>query len=215
MNSLKVVVEDHNWPDIQQYVQDELSITCPDRATMVGAISNKARGVFQWVSVVLPILNLNIDNGEPLSVILKRLDGVPPELSDLYAKLFENLTPEEHQNAGIIILWLLFAQRPLTLADLRYGLAFTDLRKTDPSHPLQDIGKYCPRSLEAWKSSSSYFNSPEQFLRWIRKQLRGLVEAQPYNQEGSAIVGLDNHIVTYSSYTKQRALFSKRGSLAE
>jgi hypothetical protein len=122
-NIIEVIVEDHNRPDILHYVQSELSLACPYRDMMVQAISNKASGLFQWVSIVLPLLNEAIDNGEPSPVVSKILEDVPGELGNLYNTLLKTLSNEQQEKALLIAQWILFAGRPLTLADLHYALA--------------------------------------------------------------------------------------------
>ena len=54
--------------------------------------------------------------------LLKRLQDLPRELNDLYRNLLESL-PEERKSKSLHLMqWVLFALKPLTIAELRYAM---------------------------------------------------------------------------------------------
>jgi hypothetical protein len=222
-NCVEIIVEKHNSADILHYIRSTLSGAFPNRDSVVRTISNKAAGVFLWVEIVLELLNRKIDNGEPAAATLRTLDAIPSRIEDLYQTLLLELNTEDQKTAVKIFQWVLLAAEPLTLAGLRYALAFTSpgtaiqdqtdvlLRPGNPKRILAPSGRDVPPSLHEWKNSADYIRNPEQFLRWLRAHSRGLVEVQSETKDDDPCTSLDGLVVQFIHETVRTFFLTDNG----
>lgn len=159
----QIIVEDHNYPDVVEFVGRRLDLgmsgTLEDRKAIQQKILERSGGVFLWVSLVVKDILRKRDEGRGLNSLLKDLDSVPPELEDLFRRL---LTTENFSEAAIkLFQWALLPAKPLRLHEWHHVLAF--------------LGDAPPSSLHEWRQSDSYTETDEQLEKRITHLSRGLL----------------------------------------
>jgi len=90
-------------------------------------LATKADGMFQWASIALNELR-NADDCT-LDSLLDLVNNLPPKLGDLYNRALQrslnSLPKKDHGLLKKILVWILLASRPLTVAELTIGLAIS------------------------------------------------------------------------------------------
>lgn len=159
----EIIVEDHNYPDIVEFVRRRLELgmsgTPEDRKAIQQKILERSGGVFLWVSLVVKDVLRKRDEGRRLKSLLKDLDSVPQELEDLFRQL---LTTENFSEVAIkLFQWALLPAKPLRLHEWHHVLAF--------------LGETPPSSLHEWRQSDNYTETDEQLEKRITHLSRGLL----------------------------------------
>lgn len=65
----------------------------------------RADGVFLWVKLVMILLIDNLENGDDLKELARRLTAFPSDLRDLYRRMFENID-EQYQKESAMFFYL-------------------------------------------------------------------------------------------------------------
>ena len=86
-------------------------------------ISEKAQGVFLWARFAVNELRDGWSAGLDLAELQMRLDKVPIELEDIYARIFKKVKPEQCQEAAFLLQLVCYAKRTLTLEELYVATA--------------------------------------------------------------------------------------------
>jgi hypothetical protein len=108
--------------DIQEYIRWRLSIEDEDlKRHLTEALEKKASGVFLWIVLVVALLNRDSRRGHSHE-ILKRLDHLPAELSDLFKELLERGDCSVYLPS--LLRWISFSSESLRLIDLHTILLF-------------------------------------------------------------------------------------------
>lgn len=170
----KIIVEDHNYPDIVEFVRRRLDLgmsgTLEDRKAIQQKILERSGGVFLWVFLVVKDVLRKRDEGRGLKPLLKDLGSVPRELEDLFRQL---LTTENFSEVAIkLFQWALLPAKPLRLHEWHHVLAF--------------LGETPPSSLHQWRQSDNYTETDEQLEKRITHLSRGLLSfnsRSDYGQE--------------------------------
>jgi ankyrin repeat protein len=132
---LQICVEDENFDDISAYTLSELSRQIHPRDENSGSdplnevqelISNKASGVFLWVSLVIPTIAKQYNEGRPLEEILEGLEKAPSDLKTIYEHILGLVDPTFRRQTLHLMEWICLAERPLSLTELRFALAMDD-----------------------------------------------------------------------------------------
>ena len=89
-------------------------------------ISERAHGVFLWARFAINELRDGWSAGLDLLVLRQRLENVPAELEDIYARILSNLKPEQRQLAAYMLQLVCHAKRTLTLRELYAATAHAD-----------------------------------------------------------------------------------------
>jgi hypothetical protein len=79
-------------------------------------VIDKAQGVFLWVELVVNNLIVGLEEGFSDTELKECLDSLPPELEDLYARIFEQI-PKDYIYDAMIYFKLTLMYRPLGLLD--------------------------------------------------------------------------------------------------
>jgi ankyrin repeat protein len=119
--SLTLEKEDSHTTDIQKYIDSELRIDQPRQAAEIkDKIIAKASGVFLWVALVIPLLNEAFDSGK-IKELRRKLDELPPELSDLFQEL---LLRDSNDRPALLLCfqWVLFSKAPMKLEELHFAV---------------------------------------------------------------------------------------------
>lgn len=125
-NRPSLCVEDLTRKDICEYVTSHfennkhytrLNILEPVGAsTLIGGIVDKSAGVFLWVHLVVRSLLDGLSNADRLSDLFERLDELPPQLEDLFARLLNSLDPKYFRHACRLFRLVHEYERPPLLA---------------------------------------------------------------------------------------------------
>ncbi|KAA8913656.1 hypothetical protein FN846DRAFT_929114 [Sphaerosporella brunnea] len=161
----EIRVEDCNESDISKYVRTTLSLAVSDESSLalVDTILRNASGVFLWVVLVVNELVKAQDDGESMERMKQILQDTPPELEELFKQSFQTIRPDDRPRALQIMQWVLFAERPLTLTELRFALASDEAPNA---------------SQQEWQRSDRFVKEDKQMEKLARSLSRGLVEVK-------------------------------------
>lgn len=159
-------VELENKGDIDRYIQKHLEPTQVDEDPGVhfalrNEILNKARGTFIWVVLVVRDLLSAYHAGATLRELRNVVERVPLNLHQFYQHQLQSTKSEDRQNMLRLLQLVFYAQRSLSLTEVRYALAF---------------GCRSHASYAEWSQSSEYVRNDEQMEKRIREHSKGLVE---------------------------------------
>ncbi|OQE41042.1 hypothetical protein PENCOP_c005G03906 [Penicillium coprophilum] len=168
--AIEIKVEDHNQQDISSYIQDKMTKTEAGKSTnqkmremLVEQLTQQANGVFQWVHIIIPLIDRKVREGESFDEICCWLREVPAGLEDVYAYILNNVIEKSNREQSFVFFqWVCLAERPLTVAEMRYAL----VAKNVPE----------PLSPKKWERISGFIESNEQMLRRINALSGGLAE---------------------------------------
>ncbi|KAH8803442.1 hypothetical protein F5884DRAFT_640733, partial [Xylogone sp. PMI_703] len=168
----KICVEEENHSDIRLYVREkfedlkrfrEEAQREKDAEILMNQILNKAKGVFQWVNLVVRDVVDSYNKGNPLRSIQTRLKQVPGDLGGLYSRILDQIKIDNKPERILkLIQWIYCAARPLSLAELRVAMAF------DPNRSFTTISEL--------EDSDDYADSDEQMQELVKSLSGGLAE---------------------------------------
>ncbi|KAJ9484874.1 hypothetical protein VN97_g8488, partial [Penicillium thymicola] len=171
--AIEIKVEDHNQQDIATYIQDTLAQTeTKDNASqkmreiLVEQLTRQANGFFQWVHIILPLLERKVREMESFDDICCWLREVPAGLEDAYAYILSNVIDKRNREQSFLFFqWVCLAERPLTVAEMRYALVTENARAT--------------LSAKKWERISGFIESNEHMLQRTKALSGGLAEVVP------------------------------------
>lgn len=168
----QITTEELNSGDIACFVKARSFRADHDERAMQLAkvISEKAKGVFLWVILVIQKLNMGLDNeitDEDLDEMLRK---VPSQLEKLFVDLFsrDSCSQSELQMAARIFQWVLLAEKPLKGDVLRHALTIDKTYMTPLEHGYNPTRWYLRRNCIP--------GNPDKFLTSLRGYTRGLIE---------------------------------------
>lgn len=128
-SSFCVKVEEKNGDDIRKLISTHRALRRMDaelstetKKEVLQLILNRAKGVFQWVVLVLEQVDELLDYGPTSSRIKQEVERIPAGLEALYDSLLISSNPDPGQTLKLF-QWLLFTVTPLSVAELRDALA--------------------------------------------------------------------------------------------
>ena len=159
-------VELENKGDIDRYIQKHLEPTQVDEDPGVhfalrNEILDKAQGTFIWVVLVVRDLLSAYHAGATLRELRNVVERVPLNLHQFYQHQLQSTKGEDRQNMLRLLQLVFYAQRSLSLTEVRYALAF---------------GCRSHASYAEWSQSSECVRNDEQMEKRIREHSKGLVE---------------------------------------
>lgn len=169
----EVWVEQHNGDDINNWIHDYLDLDARkmqdgdfDQSMwhqLKQELAKQARGVFQWVRLVTPKIMKDIHDGTSLEVATDKLANSPEELGDIYAYIIHNVIDRQFRAQSFLFFqWVCFAERPLSVTEMRYALAAHHTRS-------------CFRQIQCHETPG-YIKSDEIMERRLKALSGGLVE---------------------------------------
>jgi ankyrin repeat protein len=166
---LEICVEDRNYQDIKTYVREELGelqrgFPKDDVESLQEDIVNRSSGIFQWVSVIARQVLVLQQSGYSLNRIQKELQEKPTELDSLYQEMLKHIPGADRARSLQLMQWICFAERPLSLQELRFAMAF------DADSPY--------RTLCQCQNSTAYIESDEQMKKLVKFLSGGLAEVK-------------------------------------
>lgn len=166
-----ISVEENNGPDISSYVQLKLQLFEPksEAQELEKTIVSMTSGVFQWVVLVVPIVLSLYERGKNMKTIRKELKELPRELGSLYQNILRNIVKKDRSQSLLLMQWICFAQKPLSLVELRYAMVLgTDVLYS---------------SVEQCKDSDDYAESDETMERQVKSLSCGLAEVKEFDDK--------------------------------
>lgn len=140
------------------YVRDELKggLSDKSKARELGEkIVDRASGVFQWVVLVVSTI-LELDrNGESVKAIRKKLQNIPTKLENLYQEILRRIEDKDLSQSIQLMQWICFAQRPLSLAEVRSAMAVDADASYSPIRELHQSEDYLETGQEMGKRVKS------------------------------------------------------------
>ena len=128
-STLEIRVEQENEDDIRTYIESKFSTNELDKSMteVRQAILDKADRSFQWATIVVDrIIDLN-EQGHNSSFLLEAVSTTPQDLTELYRHLLTQITGDEDRVLALrLFQWLVFAERPLTLTEMRLALVLKE-----------------------------------------------------------------------------------------
>lgn len=155
--------------DITMYVVNNLKALEPNiRNELATEIRRRARDVFLWVVVVVGLLKRESDRGQTHN-LRAQLDAIPDGLHHLFEDAILRRGSHDNQHLLNVLLWILFARRPLTPLQLYHGVLYAN-RNTNSTSFAEDEP------------------SPNQIKRFILNTSKGLAEITTLKRTGKARV---------------------------
>ncbi|KAK0748783.1 hypothetical protein B0T21DRAFT_303588, partial [Apiosordaria backusii] len=157
--------------DIETYIQSQLKVG--DQQTK-DQLRERSSGVFMWVVLVVDILNREMSQGKPPSLVTKKLKQIPRNLYELFRSI---LTRDRRDSDGLLlcIQWLLFTREPLNPEQLYYAL-LSGLEPDDDSD--SDDGS-SPSNEVTYTMGDVATATLCGFEKFIRNTSKGLAEVTP------------------------------------
>ncbi|CAI7668811.1 unnamed protein product [Penicillium manginii] len=168
--AVEVCVEDHNQGDIATYIDDVLAemeddedITQDMKEELMKQLNERANGVFQWVHIMVPLLQQRVLGGDSLDDVRCWLDEVPADLEDVYSYILNDVIDQKNRGQSFLLFqWLCFAERALTLTEIRYALVAKDAKIS----PL----------AKKWEKIEGFIDTDNRMKRKLKALSGGLVE---------------------------------------
>ncbi|KAF1973684.1 hypothetical protein BU23DRAFT_598819 [Bimuria novae-zelandiae CBS 107.79] len=124
-------LDDYTKPDIRSFVEVNFRANPgfvarerldPDYAAqIIQNVSEKAEGVFLWVSLVVRSLMEGFSGGERLSDLQERLDELPSDLEQLFLKILNKLNPKQLQRSAQFFQMLRLARRQISSLEFSFA----------------------------------------------------------------------------------------------
>ena len=170
-NCLEICTEEENKDDIAVHIKTVFDAKYVKYARYTDIviieeiridILKRSSNVFQWVFLILKIIDDMYCKREPWKLIRQKTREVPKGLTDIYTHILSSIDEEDRPKSSILLRWVHLAKVRLTSNDLRIAMAFD----TDTPH----------NSLKSWRRSDEYYGNWPQWKERITHLSGGLVE---------------------------------------
>ena len=135
-----LVLEEKNQKDIEMVIASSLEfLQSSDRTTfqwIARYILDHARGVFLWVTLVVSDVKRLVFKGWSEAELRSKVKGLPDSLIPYYQSITTSLADQARHEPAILtegmttLHWIVYSERPLTVAELRDVLATSSIRNT-------------------------------------------------------------------------------------
>jgi ankyrin repeat protein len=125
LDGFDIEVEKENSSDINTHVHQQFqshSIGPKKAAPLTKTILERARGIFQWVTLVLPRVLSECKRGKSVESIQRTIRKLPPQLHDLYQFLLAEIPDEDREYTLRLLRVVLLARRPLSVTEVRHAI---------------------------------------------------------------------------------------------
>lgn len=132
-NSPMLRLEELSRRDISTYVTDNLNTSNalatfqseePEKMKqIVLRITEKARGVFMWVKLVVEQILEAVEDGSFVEELTDFIEGIPDELDDLFSRMLDDIKPAYRSHSATLFQLVLTSEtwRPLTAVTLHFA----------------------------------------------------------------------------------------------
>ncbi|KAH0538139.1 hypothetical protein FGG08_005247 [Glutinoglossum americanum] len=167
-NGLEICIERENRQDIRRYIWDELKdvIHGNELKVLQDKILHRSSGIFQWVALIVPTALRLHRQGRNAKAIEKSIQEVPKGLDSLYREILKSIDGEDLPQSLQLMQWICFAQRPLSLEELRFAMV------VDADTPYSSLGE-C-------RDSADYTETDEAMEKRMGSLSGGLVEVKEH-----------------------------------
>ncbi|CAG9998332.1 unnamed protein product [Clonostachys byssicola] len=126
----RIRLEDHNLVDIRYYVMRQLDLFQPsstlgDKMIIVQKISQMANGNFLWCRLVMSNFDMFIQAGAKDGNLEDICSNIPLDVTRLYESI---ISRKIFGHRHLLLRWVTFAMRPLTVTELQDALLIGDSR---------------------------------------------------------------------------------------
>ena len=125
LDGFTIDVEKENSSDIETYVSQQFAAHAinPTKAIPLGgSILARAKGIFQWITLVLPRVISECKRGKGVEAIQQTIKRLPPQLHDLYEVFLTNIPDEDRAQSINLIRLVVFGARPLSVSEVRHAI---------------------------------------------------------------------------------------------
>lgn len=125
---LAIDLEKENGGDMRAFMVDKFAPAAKRKSEtetdiIMARLVAQASGCFQWLSWILQTRMVGLVlRGESIAYIMKRINGYPTELGDVYEGVLHDIDPTELEVAFRLFEWITLAIRPLSVGELRYAV---------------------------------------------------------------------------------------------
>ena len=175
-HGISLIVEDQQGhdEDINRYVTNKLSGDGgAQHTTLMSDVCQKASGVFLWVVLVIPMLNILYDQGRE-SAMQRRLQDIPAKLDDLFAEILDR-DPDSKDRSVLLLQWVLFSYRPLSPLELYYAVEAGIVPQHEIDLTLPSQGRVDRYLLNCSKGLTEVSKSQPPIVQFIHETIRGFL----------------------------------------
>ncbi|KAI9691965.1 MAG: hypothetical protein M1820_009643 [Bogoriella megaspora] len=135
-----LVLQEHTRSDIKKYVKDVLEEHPRFKAMqkhgeqhleLVQELTEKAKGVFLWVFLVVKELLKSVENDDNIRDLRRRLQSLPSDLEEYFQLIFHSIDPFYQKQTSQILQLCVRAQAPLPV------VAFSIFDHEDPDYAIK------------------------------------------------------------------------------
>ncbi|KAJ5641885.1 hypothetical protein N7490_005885 [Penicillium lividum] len=171
--TMEIHVEHHNHQDISTYVKDIITDTeigeglGQERTErLTEQLIQQANGIFQWVHLIMPLIQQRMREGESFGEIHYWLRDIPADLEEIYTYILKNVIEDRNRGQSLIFFqWVCLAERPLTVKEMRYALVTNNATMT-------------PSPIMIWEKTDGFVGSDERMKLRTKALSGGLTEIQ-------------------------------------
>ena len=175
-HGISLIVEDQQGhdEDINRYVTNKLSGgRGAQHTTLMADVCQKASGVFLWVVLVVPMLNILYDQGRE-SAMQQRLQDIPAKLDDLFTEILDR-DPDSKDRSVLLLQWVLFSYRPLSPFELYYAVEAGIVPQDEIDLTLPSQGRVDRYLLNCSKGLTEVSKSQPPVVQFIHETIRGFL----------------------------------------
>ncbi|KAM3511914.1 hypothetical protein MY11210_004455 [Beauveria gryllotalpidicola] len=179
----EVKMQGNNEADIATFVAARLSTDPLLKESTIGElITKRAGGLFMWAALVVNMAHALRRASRGLDSIQRMIHKTPAKLAAVYRQMLDGLVAEERLLARKLFQWMCFAQRPLTVDEVKWALianaecSYESLAECKDDDEFDSDMKtrvvYISRGLvetESSSSSSSSSSSAQHVVRFIHQ----------------------------------------------
>ncbi|KAL9089277.1 MAG: hypothetical protein Q9165_005845 [Trypethelium subeluteriae] len=148
-----LVLQDLTREDIRTYLKDVLEGDPQFKrmqrrddqcAELVQEITDKANGVFLWVSLVVTELLKSVQNEDGIEDLRRRLESLPSTLEEYFQHIFDSIDPFYQKQTSQILQVCVRAHQPLPV------IAFSIFDHEDPDYAIKTrVGSANPEEIDS------------------------------------------------------------------
>ncbi|KAK3360993.1 hypothetical protein B0T24DRAFT_643301 [Lasiosphaeria ovina] len=143
-------------------------------------IVDKAEGVFLWAWLTVRLLLDSLGRRDKLDVLMRRLDGVPEGLDDLYQRLLATVLGSDRRRSDLMLLLAVTNPFPSPLNAVAYS--WLDDLDADPGFPMST-------ALPSLSTTAALTDALDYVRRQLHSLTKGLLEVCPVHSSDGPAAG--------------------------
>jgi hypothetical protein len=194
-------LQDLTRRDMQQYVEDKLGeiADAKKRSELVGAIVEKADGIFFWVALVVRALRTRMEDSIDFAILKQELDTLPDELNSLFEYLLNSVARHTRRKIYQLSTMIDRLQKDDTGLPL-LAVSFLDDYHSDPAFAMQPVFQFSGLDQETLKTRHDT----------ARKRLNGYCKGLLEVKVADAWTSRSASVVSYTHRSVSEFLQTKR-----